>query len=556
MPDGLGQIRVLLVEDDEDDYLLTKDLFTELPPGTYQLDRVADYASALRTLDECEHDVYLVDYRLGERTGLELIREAIGRGCFAPMIMLTGQREREVDLLAMQVGAVDYLVKDRLDVAALDRAIRYALRNKRLEEEIRQANQQLEQRVEQRTAELERVNAALQAEIAERLRAERALRDADRRKDEFLATLAHELRNPLSPLVAAAQLLAAEPQRLEQVQELAQVMTRQIEQLRQLIGDLLDVSRISSGKLVLRRDRLWLDEAIEAAVDVARPLMERAGHHFLVRRPPGPLRVEGDKVRLAQIVGNLLVNAAKYTPTGGRIELESEAEGSHAVIRIRDNGEGIPPEMLEQIFGLFNQVDSSNTRSHGGLGIGLTLVKTLVEMHGGTVAAYSAGRGEGSEFTVRLPLICEDVRADQPRQPSVGSSPPAAAATLRILVVDDNQSASHLLSRLLGKLGQDVLVANSAAEALEHIPKYAPQVVISDVAMPQMSGHELARSIRRLPLARQPTLIALTGYGQESDRREAMLAGFDRHLTKPIGFPELQELLQSLSAASVNQPST
>jgi CheY-like chemotaxis protein len=153
-------------------------------------------------------------------------------------------------------------------------------------------------------------------------------------------------------------------------------------------------------------------------------------------------------------------------------------------------------------------------------------------------------------------LICEDVRADQPRQPSVGSSPPAAAATLRILVVDDNQSASHLLSRLLGKLGQDVLVANSAAEALEHIPKYAPQVVISDVAMPQMSGHELARSIRRLPLARQPTLIALTGYGQESDRREAMLAGFDRHLTKPIGFPELQELLQSLSAASVNQPST
>jgi signal transduction histidine kinase len=554
MPEGVKQISVLLVEDDEDDYLLTKELFDELPAGTYHLDRAADYASALRTLDECVHDVYLVDYRLGERTGLELIREALARGCSAPMIMLTGQREREVDILAMQVGAVDYLVKDRLEVAALDRAIRYAIRNKRLEEEIRQANQQLEQRVEQRTAELERVNAVLQAEIAERLRAERALREADRRKDEFLATLAHELRNPLSPLLAAAQLLAAEPHRPEQVLELAQVMTRQIEQLRQLIGDLLDVSRISTGKLVLRHERVWLDEAIEAAVDVARPLMERAGHQFVVRRPPEPLRVEGDQVRLAQIVGNLLVNAAKYTPSGGRVELESALEGNYAVIRIRDNGEGIPAEMLGQIFGLFNQVDSSNTRSHGGLGIGLTLVKTLVEMHGGTVAAHSAGRGRGSEFTVRLPLIREEDRAQQTRQPPVGSPSPAAAARLRILVVDDNESASHLLSRLLGKLEQDVLVASSAAEALEHIPKFAPQVVISDVAMPQMSGHELARSIRRMPLDPQPTLIALTGYGQESDRREAMLAGFDRHLTKPIGFPELRELLQSLSAAAENRP--
>jgi signal transduction histidine kinase len=553
MPEGVKQISVLLVEDDEDDYLLTKELFDELPTGTYHLDRVADFPSALRTLDDCVHDVYLVDYRLGERTGLELIREAIARGCSAPMIMLTGQREREVDILAMQVGAVDYLVKDRLEMAALDRAIRYAIRNKRLEDEIRQANQQLEQRVEQRTVELERVNSALQAEIAERLRAERALREADRRKDEFLATLAHELRNPLSPLLAAAQLLSAEVQRPDQVQELAQIMTRQIEQLRQLIGDLLDVSRISSGKLNLRRERLRLEEAIEAAVDVARSLVDGAGHELVIRLPPGPLRVEGDKVRLAQIVGNLLVNAAKYTPSGGRIELESAAEGGHAIIRIRDNGEGIPPEMLDQIFGLFNQVDSSNTRSHGGLGIGLTLVKTLVEMHGGTVAAYSAGRGKGSEFTVRLPLICEDVRADQPSQPPVGSSPSADAARLRILVVDDNQSASHLLSRLLGKLGQDVLVANSAAEALGHFPQFTPQVVISDVAMPQMSGHELARSIRRMPLNPQPTLIALTGYGQESDRREAMLAGFDRHLTKPIGFPELQELLQSLSVASVNR---
>lgn len=559
MPDG--PVRVLLVEDDEDDYLLTRDLFAELPAGTYQLDRAPDYAAGLAALAGCQHDVYLVDYRLGPQTGLDLVREAASRGCNSPMIMLTGQRERSIDLLAMQAGAVDYLVKDRLDAPALDRSIRYALQQKRHEAEIREGQQLLEHRVERRTAELARLNETLQSEIAERKRAEEALRKADRRKDEFLALLAHELRNPLSPLTVGTQLIGMEPGNTPQVRELTGIMSRQLEQLVRLIDDLLDISRISSGKLRLRREPVALGEAIATALDVSRPLIKKSSHALHVSLPPEPLVVDGDKVRLSQIVGNLLINAAKYTPPGGRIELDVRGEGRQAVIRVRDNGVGIPQEMQGQIFELFAQVDSSKRRSQSGLGIGLTLAKTLVEMHGGTIACASEGRGRGSEFTVRLPLM--DWRAAPSAASaavpgsapagdrSVGESPAAGAAprkpaVFRILVVDDNQSASYLLSRLLEKLGQQVRVEQDAAAALAALPLFQPDVVISDIAMPGLSGYQLARNIRSQNAIRQPVLIALTGYGQESDRQEALSAGFDRHLTKPAGLPELERLLLDL----------
>jgi signal transduction histidine kinase len=537
---GEGPIKVLLVEDDQDDYLLTRELFDELPAGAYALDRVATFDDALHALDHCRHQLYLVDYRLGPHTGLELLATARRGGCIAPMIMLTGQHEREVDLSAMQAGADDFLVKNELNAATLERSMRYALAQKRLEEQIRQNNLQLEERVRQRTAELNRANEALHAEIGERKRAEQALRDADRRKDEFLATLAHELRNPLAPLTAAIELIAAEPERSDQVRQLIGMMSQQLDQLVRLIDDLVDVSRITSGKLHLRREAASLAEFVTAAIDQSRPLIESARHTFEVSLPPDPLVVEGDKVRLAQVVSNLLINAAKYTPPGGRVELTVIAGPSEVEIVVRDNGIGIPPAMQSRIFDLFAQVDSSTTRSHGGLGIGLTIVKTLVEMHGGTIRATSAGPGQGSQFTVQLPLGGEKTA---PHRPANGGDTPLPG--LKILVVDDNQSAAHLMSRLLEKLGQQVYVTDCGPAALAKMPEMTPDIVISDVAMPGMSGYDLARSIRQLDLPRRPYLVAVTGYGQESDRQDALAAGFDRHLTKPVGVGTLEELVRS-----------
>jgi signal transduction histidine kinase len=540
MPDA--PVRVLLVEDDEDDYLLTRDLIAELPPGAYHLDRVAMYESALAALDECHHDIYLVDYRLGGHTGLELLAEAQRRNCAIPMIMLTGQREREVDILAMQAGAVDFLSKNSLDSDGLERSMRYALARKRLEDDIRQANHLLEERVRRRTAELASLNDALQVEVAERKRIEEKLRLADRRKDEFLATLAHELRNPLAPLTAATQLLGADPADAEQVRQLVGMMGQQLEQLVRLIDDLVDVSRINSGKLQLRLAPECLADVVQTAIDASRPAMEAAQHTLSFSLPEDRLSVLCDKVRLAQIVSNLLINAAKYTPRSGRIELSLASAGGEAVIAVRDNGIGIPSAMQSRIFELFAQVDASATRSHGGLGIGLTIVRTLVELHGGAIRCTSEGPGRGSEFTVRLPLLQACAGAPASPTPHLENHP---LPGLRVLIVDDNQSGAHLMCRLMQKLGQQVHVASTGFEGLDQVTQFVPELIISDVAMPGMSGYDFARRVRALNLPWRPYLVAITGYGQEADRQEALSAGFDRHLTKPVGVDALEELLRS-----------
>jgi signal transduction histidine kinase len=541
-------VRVLLVEDDEDDYLLTKDLFAALPTASYTLDRAATYEAALDAFQSCVHDLYLIDYRLGKHTGLDILAEARRRGCAAPMIMLTAQTEREIDLRAMHAGAVDFLVKDRLDSQTLERSMRYALEHARQAESIRQANQQLEDRVGRRTAELARVNETLQQEIAERKRAEAALREADRRKDEFLATLGHELRNPLSALANALSLVELEPDNPAELVRLRDLIRRQVEQLIRLIDDLLDVSRISQGKLELRREVVTMGAVIESALDLARPSIDAEGHTLEVSLPSEPLALNGDKIRLAQIVSNLLVNAARYTPPGGRIEVSAKSENGEAIICVRDNGIGIPTDMLPKVFELFTQVDRDATSGQQGLGIGLTLVKTLVEMHGGRVEAKSAGPGHGSAFIVRLPLAAAESAA--PHDVSAVSSPPSSDArdlpAFRILVVDDNESASYLLGRLLQKLGHHVHTAATGEAALENIAYVKPDVVFSDIAMPGMSGYDLARHIRRRRDLPQPVLVALTGYGQQSDRQQALAAGFDEHLTKPASLPGLIELLHSL----------
>jgi signal transduction histidine kinase len=390
-------IRVLLVDDDRDDYSLTREILEEIPGGRFRLDWVSTYDAALEAICRGEHEVYLIDYRLGAKTGLELMLETQARGCFGPMILLTGQGELEVDQAAMRARAADYLEKSRLDPTLLERSIRYALQKHRTEAE-------LERKVEARTLELQRINKALQQEIAERHRAEEALKEADRRKDEFLATLAHELRNPLAPIRNALEIMrlaSGNPKAIEQ----ARVMTeRQVTQMVRLIDDLLDVSRITRGKLRLDLDAILLGDVIESALEISRPVLEKAGLTLHVGLPPAPVPMQGDRVRLAQVFSNLLNNAAKYTEPGGSVHVTVEA-GESIVVRVRDTGVGVPAEMLPRLFELFTQVDRSLNRSQGGLGIGLALVRRLTEMHGGTVEATSGGPGKGSEFVVRLPRV-------------------------------------------------------------------------------------------------------------------------------------------------------
>jgi signal transduction histidine kinase len=389
-------VRVLLIDDDEEDFLLTRDLLSDLPDEGYRLEWVDSYEAGLVAVCAGEYDVYLLDYRLGAKTGLELLREARSDGCAAPVILLTGQGEYEIDRAAMEAGAADYLEKGRLDSTILERAIRYAVLQKRSEAE-------LERKVRERTRELEQLNADLHKQIAERKRAEEALLEADRRKDEFLATLAHELRNPLSPIRNALEIMRLADGDPEAFNRSRAVMERQVGQMVRLIDDLLDVSRITRGKLQLVTETVDLKGVVETAVEISRPQIEKAGLKLSVSLPGNPLWVTGDRVRLAQVLSNLLNNAAKYTESGGSVFLAAGQSDARAEVRVRDTGIGIPSEMLPCVFELFTQVNRSLNRSQGGLGIGLALVRRLVEMHGGTVEVHSAGLGQGAEFVVRLP---------------------------------------------------------------------------------------------------------------------------------------------------------
>ncbi len=376
---------------------------------------------------------------------------------------------------------------------------------------------------------------------------ERALQDAaretNRRKDEFLAMLGHELRNPLAPLTTAAELLQLEAENPGQVRELATMVMRQTDQLRRLIDDLLDVSRITRGKFQLQREVIDLRDVLTAAVDMSRSMIDSAGHELQVSDCGRAVHIDGDRVRLTQVVGNLLINAAKYTPSGGgKVAVALTEENGQARISVSDNGIGIPAELLGAVFGLFTQIDNSDTRSQGGLGVGLALAKTLVELHGGTISVDSEGEGRGSRFVVSLPLASAAETATE-----APVAPPKELKRFRILVVDDNAAAVHLLSKLLGKLDQEIFAAESAHEAMAALTDFNPEVIISDIAMPGVSGYDLARGIRSLHLPQQPTLVALTGYGQESDRQAAIAAGFDRHLTKPVSINVLRDLILSLS---------
>jgi len=355
--------------------------------------------------------------------------------------------------------------------------------------------------------------------------------------------LAHELRNPLAPVRNAVEILRRIGPADADLQWARELIDRQIQQMTRLIDELLDVSRINLGKIDLKRGCIELAEVVRSAVEASRPLIDERGHQLTISLPPQPVYLHADLTRLAQALCNLLNNAARYTDRGGRIELRAEREGSDAVVRVRDTGVGIPRDMLTKVFELFTQVDRSLEKSQGGLGVGLALVKRMVELHGGRVEAYSVGPHRGSEFVVRLPTI------DAPAVPAAAPAAVSARANSRlrrVLVVDDNHDAADSLAVLLRLAENEVRTAYDGVEALRGAKEFRPHVVLLDIGMPNMNGYDAARAIRRASGSDPPVLIAITGLGQEADRRRSKDAGFDHHLVKPVDPHKLLNLLASL----------
>jgi CheY-like chemotaxis protein len=373
------------------------------------------------------------------------------------------------------------------------------------------------------------------------------LRQADRRKDEFVATLAHELRNPLAPIRNAVRILDAKGPQEPELMWARAVIERQASLMTRLLEDLLDVSRIAQGKLDLRRTLVPLASVAEAAIETSRPAIEAGAHSVEVLLPKEPVLLDADPVRLAQVFSNLLTNAAKYTPQGGRITLEARVRGPEVVVSVRDTGIGIAPEMLARLFEMYSQAASALQRAQGGLGIGLSLVRGLVELHGGRVEAKSEGLHKGSEFIVHLPLPVVDVGAALPEAPGAAM----VRLSRRVLVVDDNRDSADTLSTLLQVLGCEVAVAYDGEEALRVGRQFKPDAVLLDLGMPRLNGFEACECMRREPWGKGICIVAVTGWGQEEDRRRTKEAGFDAHMVKPADPGKLTELLASIS---IQQP--
>lgn len=385
-------------------------------------------------------------------------------------------------------------------------------------------------------------------DITERRRAVDALRDSDRRKDEFLATLAHELRNPLAPIRIAVALMRKKEPGDPEVRAAQDIIDRQVRQMTRLVDDLLDLARITQGKIQLRKEPVPLQAVVHDAVEVARPLISASEQILRVTLPPlaESILFDGDPTRLAQILQNLLTNAAKYTPKGGHIWLSVECSAQQAELSVRDDGIGIAAEHLPHLFEMFSQVAPALERTQGGLGIGLWLVRGLVELHGGSVSARSAGLGQGSEFTVRLPLVASQDTTATATPPSAATKERSQPNRVRILIVDDNRDAADTLDMMLRLMGYEVHSVHDGLAAVQAAESFGPQVVLLDIGLPKMNGYEAARHIRQQPWGKHISLIALTGWGQEDDKRRAIEAGFDAHLTKPMDPAQLEALLQSL----------
>ncbi len=510
----MSKLRILLLEDNALDAELIQAALAE---GGLECDatRVQTRDDFRAALDTGCFDLILADYSLPSFDGLSALKLTREKCPQLPFLIVSGAMGEEIAIETLKSGATDYVLKQRLD--RLVPSVRRALREAQERAERRQLQEELRRHAEE-------------------------LAEAHHRKDEFLAMLSHELRNPLAPIRNALQIMRlrgiADPT-LDQARD---IIDRQVNHLAQLVEDLLDVSRITRGKIQLRKERLDLCAVAPLAVETARPLIEGRQHQLSLDLGREPLWVEADPVRLEQIMTNLLTNAAKYTDPGGRIWLTARREGKEAVLQVRDTGIGIAPELQPRIFELFMQADPSLDRSQGGLGIGLTLVRSLVEMHGGLIGVASAGRGQGSEFTVRLPLQLRNGHVTLPRSSEPVREPNNEQPARRVAVVDDNRDGAESLAMLLRLWGHEVYLAHDGPTAVEVVRANQPEVVLLDIGLPGMDGYQVARQLR----AESPDriLVALTGYGQDEDRRRAREAGFNHHLTKPVAPEDLQALLK------------
>src|SRR5262244_1265504 len=380
-------------------------------------------------------------------------------------------------------------------------------------------------------------------DITDRKCAEDALKTVDRSKNEFLAILAHELRNPLAPIRSAVQILNREAALAPEAQWAVSAIERQVRQMARLIDDLVDVARITRNRLELRREHVDLGAVLRSAVETSGALPKAGGQEFTVVLPDAPIQFDADPIRLAQAVANLLNNAAKYTERGGHVWLIAERDGADAVVTVRDTGVGIPAAVLPHVFELFTQGEQTRARTLGGLGIGLTLVKRLVELHGGAVSADSGGQDLGSTFTIRLPVVAETSPDANPQSDGAGRINPPS---LRMLIVDDNRDAADSLGMLLRTTGNEIRTAYDGLEALQVASEFRPEVVLLDIGLPKIDGHEVAQRIRREPWGGRVCLIAVTGWSDESDRARSRAAGFDHHLVKPLDTAHLAQLLSAV----------
>jgi two-component system, sensor histidine kinase len=521
--------RILLVDDDP--ALLTSlSAALRLREPKVTVDRAESAACALKHIESEKYDAIVTDIKMPGMDGLSLLAELRKRIPEVPTLLITGHGQHDLAVQALRGGAFDFIQKpiDRdYFIASLKRAVQV---------------RQLSRQVELQKRDLERHAANLERKVMERTR---QLQDANQAKDKFLAMLAHELRNPLATIRSAVELQALclpdDPARTEAQEAIAE----QVRHMARMLDDLLDISRITRNRITLEQECLDCRDVVATGVRSLRGTFAERRLDVDVQIGGKPVWVMGDRTRLEQIVVNILNNAAKYTDPGGRVRVRLDSQDGFAVLAIQDSGIGISPEMLNQVFELFTQVDDSLHRSQGGLGIGLSLVKRLVEMHGGTVEAASEGANRGSTFTVRIPL------SDQLfERPTRVPAPIRRGSSYRVLVVEDNRAIATLTRKLLEVSGHCVVgVAADGPAAIEAARTLHPQIVLIDIGLPGMDGYELAAQLRNLPSRNGQLLIALTGYGQEEDRRRSTAAGFDLHLVKPVSLDALQEAFSGCAVA-------